>query len=132
MLDKLRIGKSALAAQKFIPDHPDPAIGTSHGFHLYLYGKYSTICRDVVSDSLRSRQSRTREPSTLELINDSVDMIVACCKDWGGYEEGDKVVKYSPDKLRELLLEDEFRWLRIGAEKFIMGDEHFFPRPGKR
>ena len=130
MFEQLRIGESAKQAQKFVPNHPNPDIGTKHGIALYLHGKHSEVYRNAIADILR--RSKGKERTTEEAIADSVELIVQCCTDFeGAADEKGKPVKFDRDKLRETLLQDDYRWMRVQADNFMQQDEHFFPKPSK-
>lgn len=128
MLDKLRIGAKAKATQPFTPEHPDPAIGTSHGITLHLYGKHSLEYRNAVAENSRKAAARTRPATIDEAVEASAELVVACCGGWDGVTDAEsgKTEKYSPKKLTEILKDDDFRWLRLAAERFIMDEKNFF------
>ncbi len=130
MFKGLEIGKEAVKAQKFVPVHPNPAIGDKHENYLMLFGKYSTVYRDTVGEILR--ENADNEPDQNKRIEQSAKLIVACCAGWGGAtDEKGKPDRYTPEKLTKMLLNDEFRWIRIQADSYMLSDGGYFPKPSK-
>lgn len=125
MFDKLRVGKSAKEAQKFTPVHPDIDIGRKHGISLMLHGKHSIEYRNAISSYLR--RTSKRELTIDEQLEQSAKLIVKCCEGWEGVttKEG-KPEPYSAKKLMEILMDDDFRWMRLQAEQFQALDDNFF------
>jgi len=125
MFDKLKIGSSAKASQKFTPIHPNPDIGKSHGISLLLHGKHSEEYRNAIAGTIR--RSKRRELTIDESIEESVRVIVSCCTGWEGITDDDgKTVKYDGKKLSDILINDDYRWLRLQAEQFMAQDDNFF------
>ena len=128
MFDKLRIGDSAKSAKTFTPIHPDPTIGKKHGISLQLHGKHSVLYRNAIAAMTRRRKNR--DITIDEAVDESVKLIVACCDGWEGVtEEKGKVteiVKFNRDKLTKVLSDDDFRWMRLQAETFMLQDDNFF------
>lgn len=125
MFDSLRIGDSAKSAKKFTPIHPNEDIGTSHGISLLLHGKHSEEYRNAIAKMIR--RTKKKEQSVEESIKESVKLIVACCDGWEGVNDSaGKKEKYDADKLTALMLDDDFRWLRLQAESFMQLDDNFF------
>ena len=126
MFDKLRVGTKAKSAQKFTPVHPDPEVGRKHGISLFLYGKHSIEYRNAVAATLR--KSQQQELNAEEAVEQSADLIVSCCSGWEGVTDGpdDKAVPYDAEKLRAILLDDDYRWMRLQAEQFMRTDVNFF------
>ena len=114
MFNKLRIGENAKSATKFTPVHPDPVIGTKHGISLMLHGKHSEEYRNAIAAMLR----RSKEDS----IKESATLIGACCESYDGADEK----KFDRKALIETLQHDDYRWLRLQAEKFMQEDSNFF------
>lgn len=127
MFEQLRIGESAKSAKKFTPVHPNSAIGKKHGISLMLHGKHSEEYRNAIASMIR--RSKDSEQSVDDSIEESAKLIVACCGGWEGVTEGSKAVKFSREKLLDILKDDDFRWMRLQAEKFMAQDSHFFPKP---
>ncbi len=125
MFDKLRIGKSAKQAKKFTPIHPDISIGKKHGISLMLHGKHSIEYRNAIAGYVR--RTSKRELSIDEQLEQSVKLIVSCCTGWEGVtDKSGKLDPYSSDKLFNILIDDDFRWMRIQAELFQTLDDNFF------
>lgn len=138
MFDNLRIGKSAKTSKPFTPEHPNPAIGKTHGISLMLHGKHSEEYRNAMAAILRRGKDRKDEGMSAEeavkvSTNESAELIAACCDGWEGVTDADKKLKpFNRGELREMLADDDFRWLRLQAEKFIISDTNFFPKPSKK
>lgn len=126
MLDNLRIGSEAKKAKEFTPCHPNPKIGKDHGISLMLHGKHSELYRNAIAEF--ARKTSTGETLSLkEAIKANVTLIVSCCAGWIGVTGDDnKPDKYTPQKLTTTLLDDDFAWLRVEAEKFIRSDVNYF------
>lgn len=125
MFDKLKIGSKAKAAQKFTPIHPDLAIGKSHGISLFLHGKHSQEYRNAIAATLR--RSKRRDLTMDESIEESAKVIIACCDGWEGVSgEDKKPAKYEAAKLKVILEDDDYRWMRLQAEQFMAQDDNFF------
>lgn len=128
MFEVLKIGESAKKPQKFVPKHPNPEIGDKHGIALYLHGKHSEEYRNAIAAMLRRQREKEGEQSPDEAINESVELITACC---AGYDIGGKPADFDREKLAETLRADDYRWLRIQAERFMQQDDHYFQKPSK-
>lgn len=122
MFDSLRIGSKAKEAQKYVPVHPNPAIGDKHGVHLLLHGKYSEVYRNAMADMLRRTKGKEQSPE--EIARESAIFIADCCA--GYVTPDDKKPEFSREKLIETLEQEDYRWLRLGAEKFMTSDTPFF------
>lgn len=120
MFNKLRIGENAKSAQKFTPVHPNPEIGKNHGITLMLHGKHSEEYRNAIAAMLR--RSKKGEQSMEDSIKESAMLIGACCESYEGADEK----KFDRKALIETLQEDDYRWLRLQAEKFMQEDSNFF------
>lgn len=120
MFNTLRIGENAKQANKFVPVHPNPEIGKKHGISLMLHGKHSEEYRNAIAAMLR-RQSKS-EQSLEDGVRESATLIGACCESYDGADEK----KFDRKALIETLQEDDYRWLRLQAEKFIQEDSNFF------
>ncbi len=126
----LEIGDDAKAAQKFVPEHPNPAIGTSHGVALFLYGKHSPQYRDAVAATMR--RQKKGELSLAETIDESAKFIASCCEDYeGAKDENGKKKKFNRRELADTLASEDYRWMRIACERFMAEDDNFFPLLGK-
>ena len=126
------IGKQATLAQKFVPVHPDPAIGTNHGVSLMLFGKHSPQYRDAAATMLKSRAKMAKDDGDLDVeaaVKLSAEFVADCCS---GYEIGGKAATYDRDALAETLGLEEYRWLRIQAERYSNQDDNFFKKPAKK
>lgn len=122
---KLEIGEDAKSAQKFVPEHPNPAIGTSHGVALFLHGKHSTQYRDAVAATMR--RQKKGELSLDETIKESARFIATCCEDYeGAVGEDGKPKKFNRKELVETLASEDYRWMRIACERFMAEDDNFF------
>lgn len=128
MFESLKIGDSAKQAQRFVPVHPNPAIGDKHGVALFLHGKHSEVYRNAISDILRRAKDSERTPE--QAIEESVELIVTCCTDYEG-ATGSKSKGFDREELRKTLLQDDYRWLRLACERFMQQDENYFPKPSK-
>ena len=127
MFDQLRIGSEAKKAQKFTPIHPNPEIGKKHGISLLLHGKHSELYRNATADMMR--RSRKGGRTTDGAIEESATLIVTCCAGWKGVTEKDdpkKEKKFNRRELHAMLIDDDFRWLRLQAEQFMQDDDPFF------
>lgn len=125
MFDNLRIGSDAKSTKEFTPVHPNPAIGKKHGISLSLHGKHSEQYLNGTTSLLRKakRGGMTAEES----IAESAKFIVSCCEGWSGVTDKEgKPEKYNRKKLHDMLLENDFRWLRLQAEQFMGDDDNFF------
>ena len=143
---KLEIGDKATSAQKFIPTHPDPAIGTDHGLSLMLFGMHSATYKDALVKSTRSRmkllKSRAKE---LDIEVDQAEltlpeaaqfgaiMIADCCVSYTGAGDQSKLSdKEKKTALSDTLKSEEYSWLRVGCENWQRTNDNFFLKPGKR
>ncbi len=122
MFNKLRIGDNAKLAKKFVPTHPNPAIGNKHGISLLLHGKHSEEYRNAIADMLRRSKAKDEDNDINDAIVESAKLIAACCE---SYEGGD-TEKFDRKALEETLQDDDYRWLRLQAERFIQQDSNFF------
>jgi hypothetical protein len=120
MFNSLRIGDKAKAANKFTPVHPDRAIGKTHGISLMLHGKHSPEYRNAIADMLR--RSKKGDQSFEDTVEESAKLIGACCE---SYEGGDDK-KFDRKALIETIKHEDYRWLRLQAEKFMQDDTNFF------
>ena len=120
MFNKLRIGENAKQANKFVPVHPNPEIGRTHGISLSLHGKHSEEYRNAIAAMLR--RQKKGEQSMEDSIKESAMLIGACCDNYEGADEK----KFDRKALIETLQEDDYRWLRLQAEKFMQEDSNFF------
>lgn len=128
MFDKLRIGSSAKEAKRFTPTHPNREIGKTHGISLLLHGKHSEQYANATAAMLRKR-ARQGSFTTEEAIEESAKLIVACCDGWEGVTEAaddTKARKYNRKQLSEMLVENDFKWMRLQAEQFMQDDDAFF------
>ena len=149
MFDSLRIGNTAREAHKYTPVHPDPSIGTNHGISLLLYGKHSEQFRNASAALMREVNAgeKGKERTSEEAAAASARFVVTCCAGWEGATmpapktkakkvKGEKNVyegkfvpePYDPAKLEAILKDDDFRWMRVGAERFLQDDRNFFPK----
>ena len=125
MFDTLRIGQKAKESKKFTPVHPDDEIGTKHGVSLMLCGKHSTEYRNAIAKMIKRSKGKTL--GTEESIRESARLIVDCCDGWEGVtDDAGKPAKFDKDKLTAILLDDDFRWMRLQAEAFQQADDNFF------
>tara|TARA_Y100000310_G_scaffold3912_1_gene4798 strand:+ start:1040 stop:1417 length:378 start_codon:yes stop_codon:yes gene_type:complete len=125
MFKNLEIGASAEEAQKFTPRHPNPEIGKEHGFSLMLYGVHSAQYEKAVAAMIK--QSRKDEDDDLDAaVKRSAKVIVACCNGWVNESKDAENEKYTPQKLQEMLVKHEFKWLRLECDKFISNGDNFF------
>lgn len=125
MFDKLRIGSDAKAAKDFTPNHPNAVIGKTHGISLSLHGKHSEQYRNATAALLRRAKRGTLTPD--EAVEESAKLIVACCDGWVGVTDAEnKEKKFNRKDLFEMLINDDFRWLRLQAEQFMQEDDNFF------
>lgn len=122
MFNELRIGSKAKEAQEFIPTHPNPSIGKNHGVKLYLHGKHSEVYRNAVADMLR--QTKGKEQNAEDIARASAELIAKCCT--GYVTPDDKKPEYDREKLVETLADEDYRWLRLDAERFMNNDGNFF------
>lgn len=124
MFDKLRIGDSAKESKPFTPVHPNEEIGKKHGISINLYGKHSEKYRNAVATTLRRAK---KNPTTDEMVEQSARLIATCADGWEGVTDDDgKPRKFDRKVLHEMLLDDDFRWLRLQAEQFMQNDDNFF------
>ena len=128
MFDQLRIGSDAKEAKSFTPTHPNRSIGKTHGISLQLHGKHSEQYANATAAMLRKR-ARQGSFTTEEAIEESAKLIVACCEGWAGVtEKADpkKEKKFNRKELSEMLVDNDFKWLRLQAEQFMQDDDNFF------
>lgn len=122
----LEIGEEAKAAQEFVPEHPNPKIGKSHGVSLFLHGRHSPQYRDAIASTMR-RQKKKGELSLEETIAESAKFISKCCDDYKGAKDKDgKPKKFDRKELAETLASEDYRWMRIACEQFMAEDDNFF------
>lgn len=126
MFEALKIGDTAKQPQKFVPTHPNPAIGDKHGIALYLHGKHSEEYRNAIAAMLRRQRDKEGEQTPEDAIEESVQLISACC---ASYDIDGKPAKFDRDKLMDTLRSDDYRWLRLQAERFMQQDNNYFPKP---
>lgn len=123
MFEELAIGKSAKLAKKFTPVHPDPKIGKKHGVSLMLYGKHSSEYQNAIAATIRARQDG--EMTLDEGIEQAAKLIVACCAGWAN-TKAESEIKYDPEKLLEILVSSDYKWMRLQADRFIQQDDNYF------
>lgn len=121
----LEIGEDAKKAQRFVPEHPNPLIGTSHGVALFLHGKHSPQYRDAVAATMR--RQKKGDLSLEDTITESARFIATCCEDYeGAKDENGKAKKFNRKELAETLASEDYRWMRVACERFMAEDDNFF------
>ena len=142
----LEIGNEAKKAQKFIPVHPNPAIGTEHDLSLMLFGMHSPRYKDALVKFTRSRmkllKDRAKEEGIeledTELTLDEAyqfasEMIADCCESYTGAGDQAKLTdKEKKQGLIDTLSSEDYSWLRVQCESFSRIDDNFFLKPTKK
>lgn len=132
MFEIFELPEESLAAQPFTPTRD--GVAPSNDVAFYFYGPETPQYAQGVNAALMKRKGKEGDETLEDLINNQVEIIIACCAGWKGIKTSGKrgkAVEYDPEHLRALLTDPKTSWVRAQAFAFITDESNFLPQNAK-
>lgn len=95
------------------------------GMTVTVAGNASEDFRKVRADLAKRRLESSRNATVEELEASALTMLVACVKDWTGFEMNGKPYEFSSANVRTILANPGYFWLREQVESGVSDTANF-------
>lgn len=105
-----------------------PVSGEALGCSIELYGKDSAVYRDKYSDLLKAVADAQAAGKDADFVKLDIDLYSACTASWSNIEVDGKELECTPENVRTVYSNNNWRWIHEQVIQFIGERENFMQR----